>query len=107
MPISSWVITVRPEDERAQTALAQLAADPRVELGERRGDRIPVVLDTATTTEDAALADRIAGLEGVASLLLVHLDFSDIDFFDRGAFDRAAGYAAAPRRSHRPREVQP
>lgn len=103
MPISSWVLTLGKDADDADEALRSLAADARVELGERHGARVPMVLDTATPEEDSALSDAIARHPGVASLLLVHLDFSDVDHFDRAAFHAAR----RDRRIPAPTEVQP
>lgn len=87
MPISSWVLTLLPEG--ADRTLEALAADPRITMGLPSRDRVPLVFETATPEEDAALCRRVQALPG-ASLALVAVDFSDVERFDRHAFGAAA-----------------
>lgn len=102
MPISSWVLTLSPNEATTAHALEALAGDARVTMGPRTGDRAPMVLDTATPEEDAALCRTVQALPGVSSLVLVMVDFSDVDHFDRQAFG-----AATARRTSTMTEVQP
>ncbi len=45
MPISGLLITLSDTPELAEIALTMLRQDRRIELGERRGPRQPVVVD--------------------------------------------------------------
>jgi hypothetical protein len=74
MPIVGAVLDLFP---RAPVPVA-LASDPRVELGVRAGDRIPVVFATSTLDEDRDLLETTRSLPGVAELLVSFADLSDL-----------------------------
>lgn len=57
---------------------AGLASDPRVELGPRDGDRVPVVFATDTLDEDRALLESVRSLPGVVELLVAFADVTDL-----------------------------
>lgn len=59
MPISSLVIHLVADAERAGDLERLLAADPRVTLGARCESRLPIVLDTADRSETNSIFDAI------------------------------------------------
>lgn len=78
MPVLSAVLTLRDDPVERATTLSLLSAEPRIDLGPMRRDRLPVVLATETRLEDKVLWRRIERLPGVAHVELVFADFSDL-----------------------------
>jgi hypothetical protein len=77
MPISSLVLTL--EAPVKHSVYEVLAADPRVEVGEAHGLRLPVVTETRTLSEGEALAEQLGALPGVTFVDVVLVDFSDAE----------------------------
>lgn len=77
MPIASVVLTTASDPPLRTHALAQLLADPRIELGELQGDYLPAVLDTATAEEGEALACELEAIVGVLRVDVVGINFDD------------------------------
>lgn len=80
MPISGLVLTLVAAPELRCRALAALSTDPRITLGEQRGDRLALVTETTTLGESRDLAESLIEIDGVALLEVVTVDFSDVDF---------------------------
>jgi hypothetical protein len=76
MIVSSLVVTLDPEPERRTRALAILASDTRLTLGDAIGDRLPVVAETASPELGAHLCEELAGRDGVLGVHVVAIDFS-------------------------------
>jgi hypothetical protein len=74
MTISALVVTVDPRELDA--TLAGLAADPRLTVGERAGNRVPVVAETATAMDGDRLYRELRDAAGVWSVDVVMVDFS-------------------------------
>ncbi|MHC4218586.1 MAG: hypothetical protein ACYSU7_09050 [Planctomycetota bacterium] len=76
MTISGLLITLTNDPEISDTAISALKADPRVDVGERRGPYLPVVTETAGKHENQCLWDELRELAGVVTVNLVfaHLD---------------------------------
>jgi len=68
MAISGLVVKLA-EDDDAGAALARLAADSRITLGERFGNRLAVVAETSNVQADRDLFDELSAMPGI-----VHVD---------------------------------
>ncbi len=77
MVISSLVLTLSPVPEQRSLALASLASDPRIEIGQAVRDRLPVVAEAATAAEGVALCDAMAEHAGVVRVDVVAIDFGE------------------------------
>ena len=77
MAICGIVIDLDRDQELRHQALAALAADPRVEVGEASGPRLPAVTETATGRDDRDLWDWIGSLPGVRQVQLACAHFDD------------------------------
>lgn len=75
MTISALVVTLDPE--APARALAVLAADPRLILGNAIDCRLPVCAETTSAREGAALVDDLLRVTGVLSVDVVCIDFSE------------------------------
>lgn len=75
MVVSALVVTLTAEPAPQAAALARLAADPRLVLGPRHRERVPVVSETATTAASVVLVDELQALDGVARVDVVSIDF--------------------------------
>jgi nitrate reductase NapAB chaperone NapD len=75
MVVSALVVTLHPDAETRAATLAQLAADPRLELGPCHRDRLPVVSETDSTAAGAQLVDELQAIAGVARVDVVSIDF--------------------------------
>ena len=80
MPVSGLVLTLSPGDG-GQVAQA-LGADPRVTVGERAAQRLPVVTETDTMGDHLDLWNELEGLDGVLQVELAFHDFSDVGDFE-------------------------
>jgi hypothetical protein len=76
MIVSSLVVTLTSEPLARAAALARLAEDVRLTLGEPIGDRLPVVAETATSGLGAALCEELGARDGVVKVDVVAVDFS-------------------------------
>lgn len=77
MTISSLLLTLSPEESARRQALATLAADPRLTLGEPIGDRLPLVLETPSAREAAQASEALLDVTGVTFVELVTVHFED------------------------------
>jgi hypothetical protein len=75
MAISGLVVTI-VEGPAGGSALAALAADPRVTVGERFDRRVAVLAETPGARDDYSLIDDLLAIPGVVSvdIACVHLD---------------------------------
>lgn len=74
MTISALVVTVDPRS--LQPALVRLASDHRLTIGERVGNRIPVVAETASAMAGDALYRELREGDGIWAVDVVMVDFS-------------------------------
>jgi hypothetical protein len=65
MVVSALVVTLPADPTRSREVLAELARDPRLTIGERVSDRVPVIAETSHAHEGAALFGRLERLPGV------------------------------------------
>lgn len=77
MPISALVITLRDTPPEREHALAELAREPCLELGEARGPRIPAVSETPTLEAGRQLVERLLSTTGVAHVDVLSVHFED------------------------------
>jgi hypothetical protein len=77
MVISALVLTLSAQPVERLRALARLAADVRLELGEPVADRLPVVAESASAAEGAALCEALAEHDGVVRVDVVAIDFGE------------------------------
>jgi hypothetical protein len=77
MVTSALVLTLTPEPLLRLRVLARLSADPRLELGEPVAHRLPVVAESASAAEGAALCDALGEHEGVMCVDVVAIDFGE------------------------------
>lgn len=78
MPILAAVVHLDPHADHRLGALAAIAALPGLTIGERFGDRLPVVLDTPTRAADREAWETLGALPGVTHVDLVSVEFSDL-----------------------------
>lgn len=78
MPIVAAVVHLSGRPVDALHALAGLARLPGLVIGERHGDRLPIVLDTPTREADREAWDAVSATPGVVHVDLVCADFSDL-----------------------------
>lgn len=74
MTISALVVTL--SRVRSEQTLALLASDPRLELGERFDDRVPVVCETSDCRAGYELVQALRDIPGVDKVDVVMVDFS-------------------------------
>lgn len=77
MPVSGLVLTLEADDERREGALAALRRCASIEVGERHGQRLPIVVDTESSDEDKAVWEWLRSLPGVAFVDVVCVDSSE------------------------------
>ncbi len=77
MSISGLLITLADDPNASETAISTLKADPRIDVGERRGPYLPVVADTTGKHENQRLWDELRELAGVINVNLVFADLDD------------------------------
>lgn len=77
MTISALVLTL--DQQTIEPTLARLNADPRLELGERRGVRLPVVAETIDCRAGRRLFEQLRDIPGVDFVDVVMVDFSEED----------------------------
>lgn len=75
MPISGLVVTLEREGD--DDTIARLSNDHRLTIGEPLGRVVPVVAETATLEEGAALVDFLTNMIGVIAVDVVSVEFSD------------------------------
>ena len=75
MSISGLVVTLA-DDAAAEAALASLATDPRLSIGDRFDRRVAVVADTPSPQADLDLWDQLRRTPGIENIdvTFVHLD---------------------------------
>jgi nitrate reductase NapAB chaperone NapD len=77
MTIAGIVATLTPDHGSQQALHDALASLPEVTPGPLRGNRMALVLETATMGEQRMLWERLQALPGVVSLTLAYTHFGD------------------------------
>lgn len=72
---SALVVTLAEGAGARSSAVAILAADERLTLGDPEGARLPVVAETKGLADSEALVERLATLPGVLAVDVVVVDF--------------------------------
>ena len=75
MAITGLVLTLSDDDEAREQALAHIAAEPAVTLGDPEGVRYPAVVDTTSSREDRSCFERLEATAGVDLVELVCVSF--------------------------------
>ena len=96
MPISSLIVCFE-DVPSLDAATLLLTAHPHVTLGPSEGTRVPVVVETDSVAQDRDVFFALQDLDGVTSVQLVFLDFSDVE-----AISRSDLRGAGRRRNERP-----
>lgn len=74
MPVIGAVLTL-PYEGKLPSALS---SDPRLTVGDRQGDRVPLAILTDSREEERALLQQICDLPGVLDLQIAFVDLSDL-----------------------------
>ena len=77
MAITGLVITLSDEPRPIDQTLAELATDPRLELGECRQSTLAAVLTTASAADDKKTFETIRQIKGVTNLAIAVVHFDD------------------------------
>lgn len=80
MVISALVITLDPR--AVDEVVGRLGADPRFDLGQRVGNRLPAVVETRTTGDGCRLHRDLEASSGIWSVEVVMVDFSEEEYDD-------------------------
>ncbi len=97
MPMTAWLLTLSEHDDLRREAMALLAADPRLTLGDRLGPGMSVIAETCSPDDDSDLWLAWLQTPGIVLADLVWSDFSDLE---PGTYDAPAG--RSPRRERNP-----
>lgn len=76
MPVSGLVLTLSAEPGQDDRALRALAGHPMIDIGDRQGPRLPIVVDSPTDEEDKAVWEWLHQCPGVLFVDLVYTDQS-------------------------------
>ncbi|GIK17975.1 MAG: hypothetical protein DYG93_04010 [Leptolyngbya sp. PLA2] len=82
MSISGLVLTLERDGPLAERAIHVLERDPRITLGERAGERLPIVVETGSRFEDEEVFATLRNTPGVR--------FVDVAFVDFGGGEEGA-----------------
>jgi nitrate reductase NapAB chaperone NapD len=79
VPISGLVIVFDSSEAMSDLAVEQLASHPSIVVGERDGDRVAIVVDSASKDHDVEIWEWIASLPGVSDIKIAFVGFDDAD----------------------------
>ncbi len=77
MPISSLVLTLADDPSVAEPLLAELRRDPRFTFGERFGNDLPVVIESASRDEECALLEALFAARGLSKVDVVFVEVTE------------------------------
>jgi hypothetical protein len=77
MAVSALVLTLSEDAAERARALSVLRATPTITLGDLADLRLPIVTETPTARDGAALAEWLLEVPGVHLVDLVFADFSN------------------------------
>jgi nitrate reductase NapAB chaperone NapD len=77
MPISGLLITLDRDPEKKSDAIARLQSHPAIDLGDRDGLRLPIVVDTASSEDDRMVWAWLHELPGITFVDVVYIHFDD------------------------------
>jgi len=95
MPISSLAITLSRDSALAEAARRALDTEACIEIGDRVGHRLPVVVDTVDRNEDRRVWEWLNGLDGVEFVDVVFIHFDDDEPTTAAGSGPTGGPAAA------------
>lgn len=84
MPISGLVLTLTQDSRLAHSLTQELHRDPRVTVGDRVGEQLPIVVETGSIDEDRTAFEELTRTPGVLFVELAYHDFSDVQDFGDG-----------------------
>jgi len=76
MPISSCVLTLCGDDAERAEALQAIEAHDAIDVGRAVANRVPIVIETATSEDDRDVWEWLHSLAGIAmvEVAFVHFD---------------------------------
>jgi hypothetical protein len=74
VPISSLVLTLADDPSVAEPLLMELRRDPRFTIGERFGNDLPVVIESADRDEECALLEALFTARGLSKVDVVFVE---------------------------------
>jgi hypothetical protein len=77
MPISGLVVTLTDDFAQQEAALLAMRKHPALELGERRHNQVPLVVETVGDEEDRLMWEWLSALPGVAMVVVAFVHFDD------------------------------
>lgn len=77
MPISGLVITLDAATEDHDRTIAELEAEPAIEIGTRSGHKCAIVIDSPSKADDQKLFTWVRDLPGVADVQVAFVGFDD------------------------------
>lgn len=77
MPISGLVIVFESSEALNDQVVEQLASHSSIAVGERAGDRVAIVIDSASKDHDVEVWEWIGGLPGVSDIKIAFVGFDD------------------------------
>ncbi len=77
MPISGLVVTFRSLVEQHADTIESLKAIPEVDIGDRAGSKLAIVVDTETKLRDQEIWNMVQELPGVIDLAVAMVAFDD------------------------------
>ncbi len=66
------VITLDPDGRRAASAIAELTTNPAISVGAATFGRLPIVVESNSTSHERDLLRTIARLEGVLAVMVAY-----------------------------------
>lgn len=80
MPVSSLVVTFDSDPGLRAHAHKWLCAASGISTGELQGQRLPVVLETATLSEGRLRVEEMQRVRGIRFVSVLSINFEDGDF---------------------------
>jgi hypothetical protein len=77
MPISGLVVTLTEDLAQQEAALSAMRKHPAFELGERRHNQVPLVVETVGDEDDRLMWEWLYALPGVAMVVVAFVHFDD------------------------------
>lgn len=82
MPVSGLVVVLSEDQEMRRSAIGAMQQQPAITLGDQLANRLAVVLDTESKSEDQQMWNWLHSLSGVAMVELVFVGFEELDRLD-------------------------
>ncbi len=85
MPISGLVITFNAGFAGRERAIAELRAQPAIEIGEASENKLAIVVETFSKRDDEEIWDWLHQLPAVSMVQVAFVGFEDDDVADKPA----------------------